>query len=53
MEFPHQKDDDHFRNNNEGILDNRFCLIGTLGSGGTAKVYLAYDLRTHGKCAIK
>ena len=48
-----EEQDKQYRTHNQGILDARFCLISTIGDGGTAVVKLAWDLELHQFCAIK
>lgn len=43
----------YYNKNNKGILNGRFCLIKTLGEGGTASVKLAWDLQSEDFCAVK
>src|SRR5262249_12293275 len=35
------------------ILDRRYAIKGTIGEGGTARVYLAEDMRTGEEVAVK
>ncbi len=37
----------------KGILDERFVILGPLGSGGNAEVKLAFDLESSKRVAIK
>ena len=37
----------------KATLDNRFVIIGDLGTGGNAQVKLAFDLSTSSQVAIK
>ena len=53
MESTNQNDI-YYSKKNQGILSERYCIIKTLSEdGGTAKVKLAYDLKTHEQCAVK